>query len=145
MIRSNVYYMSGLKQKENEIGLIELDEEDKAAKTDEGQSAADQKKSAKKRNTVWMTIASVFAGSLLLILLGTQLCHVPLTAVCFVIVIEAVIATALKDAKLWVHIGVMVFEVIIGIPLGQFLFLVLAAAFYFWMLVASKLFELEHF
>lgn len=131
--------MSGLKRKEEEIGLVDLDK-DVNDKTSDGLSSDTVRKINKK--AVKMALTGILAGSLVLIFLSTWLLEIPLVTVGFVIVIEAVIVAALNNAKLWVHIAVMVLEILMGFLFEYALFLILAAAFYFVLLIALKLLEL---
>lgn len=133
--------MSGLKRKEEEIGLVDLDieqnENHENIDNEENPFYPDEKNKAE-----WMALAGIIAGGLLLLLLGTLLFEVPLVTAGFVVVIEAVIAVALNNSKIWIHIGIMAAQVVIGILFGKVLFLALAAAYYFTLLLALKLFEL---
>ncbi|MDE7311019.1 MAG: hypothetical protein K2N87_05260 [Eubacterium sp.] len=133
--------MSGLKRKEEEIGLVDLDTE----QTGEGRKerAAFKKARAQKQRAVRMSLAGMIAGGLALILLGTYVFHISLITVGFVVVIEAVIAAALNNSPFWVHVAIMALQVVMGVFLKQILFLVLAAAYYFLLLVAVKLLEVD--
>ncbi len=133
--------MSGLKRKEEEIGLVELDadkEEESSQDSPAFQRAVEQKSKA-----VRMALAAMIAGGLLLILLGTLVFHIPLITAGFVVVIEAVIASALNNSPFWVHVVIMALQVVMGFFLEQILFLVLAAAYYFLLLLAVKLLEVD--
>lgn len=104
--------MSGLKRKEEEIGLVELDadkEEESSRDSPAFQRAAEQKSKA-----VRMALAAMIAGGLLLILLGTLVFHIPLITAGFVVVIEAVIASALNNSPFWVHVVIMALQVVMG-------------------------------
>ena len=132
--------MSGLKRKEEEIGLVELDA-DKAEETaDRKEHEFLRRKRAYKKRNVRLALACIIAGSLTLILLGTLLFHIPLIAVGIVVVLEAGIAAALNNSDFWVHIAVMAAQAFIG---GQALLMILAAGYYFILLVALKLIELD--
>lgn len=132
--------MSGLKRKEEEIGLVDLS----ADQTEKSESANAQEKTKDGKNRpVWMALAGIMAGGLLLMILGTLLFHISLVTAGFVVVIEAVIAVALNNSPLWVHIGIMAAQVVIGFLYGHVFFLVFAAAYYFTLLLSLKLFELE--
>lgn len=135
--------MSGLKRKEEEIGLVDLD----AEKPEEAEDIKEQEtlkgKKKYKKSTVQMALACIIAGSLLLILLGTRLFHIPLIAVGVVVVLEAGIAAALNNSPFGIHIAVMAAQAVIGIFFGQALLMILAAAYYFVLLVALKLIELD--
>ncbi len=131
--------MSGLRRKEEEIGLVDLDK-DISDKTNDGLSTETVKKINRKAGR--MAMAGILAGSLVLIFLSTWLLQIPLVTVGFVIVIEAVMVAALNHAKLWVHIAVMALEIMMGFLFEYALFLILAAAFYFVLLIALKLLEL---
>lgn len=133
--------MSGLKRKEEEIGLVELDGE----KEDDGRKerAASRKAKDQKNKAERMALAAMIAGGLALILLGTMVFHISLITVGCVVVIEAVIASALNNSPFWIHITIMALQVIMGFFLEQILFLVLAAAYYFLLLLAVKLLEVD--
>ncbi len=145
--------MNGLKQKEKEIGLIDLDDIDDFDDTDgtgtpESDKAGTQpdaslETSGRNKKNEGMALAGILAGSLILIVIGTMLFKVSLITTGFTIVIEAVVAAALNDSKLWVHIAVMAAQVVLGFCLGHALFLILAAAYYFVLVVALKLLELD--
>ena len=130
--------MSGLKRKEEEIGLVELD----AEKEDDGRKERSASKRAKDQKTKAerMALAAMIAGGLLLIFLGTIVFQIPLGCV---VVIEAVIASALNNSPFWLHIAIMTLQVIMGFFLKQILFLILAAAYYFLLLLSVKLLEVE--
>lgn len=133
--------MSGLKRKEEEIGLVELD----AEKEDDGrrERAASKKAKDQKIKAERMALAVMVAGGLALILLGTMVFHISLITVGCVVVIEAVIASALNNSPFWIHIAMMALQVVMGFFLEQILFLVLAAAYYFLLLLAVKLLEVD--
>ena len=132
--------MSGLKLKEEEIGLEDLDLEQRGDKANDGLSLEAEKRINKK--AMKMAFAGILAGSLVLILLSTWLLRMSLITAGFVIVIEAVIVAALNHARLWIHIAVMILEIVMGILLGYALFMVFAAAYYFVLLISLKLLEL---
>ena len=133
--------MSGLEKKEKETGLVDLNkqesEKEKKSGTVPGRTIERQK------NTIRTTVVVVAGCSLLLLLAGIKLCEMSLPVVCAVIVIEGVLAAALNDSKLWLHISIMAAEVVMGFVFGHALFLSLAAVYYFVVLVALKLFGLE--
>ena len=133
--------MSGLKRKEEEIGLVELD----AEKEDDGRKERSASKRAKDQKTKAerMALAAMIAGGLLLIFLGTIVFQIPLITVGCVVVIEAVIASALNNSPFWLHIAIMTLQVIMGFFLKQILFLILAAAYYFLLLLSVKLLEVD--
>ncbi len=133
--------MSGLKRKEEEIGLVDLD----ADKEDDGRKERTALRRAReqKSRAVRMALAAMVAGGLALMLLGTMVFHISLITVGCVVVIEAVIASALNNSPFWVHVVIMVLQVVMGFFLHQILFLVLAAAYYFLLLLAVKLLEVE--
>ena len=101
--------MSGLKRKEEEIGLIDLD----ADKADDSrkEQASKQKAREQRAKAVRMAFAGMVAGGLALMLLGTMVFQISLITVGFVVVIEAVIASALNNSPFWVHIGIMALQV----------------------------------
>lgn len=133
--------MSGLKRKEEEIGLIDLD----ADHTDDRrrERASVQKGKEQRTKAVRMALAGMIAGGLALILLGTIVFHISLITVGFVVVIEAVIASVLNNSPFWLHICIMTLQVVMGFFVQQILFLALAAAYYFLLLLAIKLLEVE--
>lgn len=133
--------MSGLKRKEEEIGLVDLD----AEQTDDSRKerAAFRKARDQKNKAVRMALAGMIAGGLLLILLGTRVFHISLITVGFVVVIEAVIAAALNNSPFWIHIVIMALQIVMGVFMEQILFLVLAAAYYFLLLLSVKLLEVD--
>lgn len=133
--------MSGLKRKEEEIGLIDLDAE--TADDDRRERASVRRAREQKTKASRMALAGMTAGGLALILLGTMVFHISLITAGFVIVIEAVIAAALNNSPFWVHIAVMVLQVVMGFFMKQILFMILAAAYYFLLLVSAKLLEVE--
>lgn len=137
--------MNGLKRKEEEIGLIDLDDKDDPVdqqETDAGQGEQQQKAARKKRNQS-MALAGILAGSISLLLLGIFLLQVSLVTIGFVIVIEAVVAVSLNNSELWIHVAVMAIQAALGIWTGHTLFLLLAAAYYFVLVIALKLLELD--
>ena len=136
--------MSGLKRKEEEIGLVDLD-----AEKDEGQAGGkkEQEADVRKRQhngaTVRLALICIVAGSLALILLSTMLFQIPLITAGIVTVLEAGIAAALNNTPFPVHIAVMVLRAVIGVFFGKPVLMILAAAYYFLLLVALKLIELD--
>lgn len=133
--------MSGLKRKEEEIGLVDLDAEQTNDSLKE--RAAFRRARDQKNKAVRMALAGMVAGGLLLILLGTLVFHIPLITVGFVVVIEAVIAAALNNSPFWIHIVIMALQIVMGVFMEQILFLVLAAAYYFLLLLSVKLLEVD--
>ena len=133
--------MSGLKRKEEEIGLIDLDADQTDDRREE--QAADQKAKEQRTKAVRMALAAMIAGGLALMLLGTFVFHISLITVGFVVVIEAVITSALNNSPFWLHICIMALQVVMGFFMQQILFLALAAAYYFLLLLAIKLLEVE--
>ncbi len=133
--------MSGLKRKEEEIGLVELD----AEKEDDGRKerAASRRARDQKNKAERMALAAMIAGGLVIILLGTVVFHISLITVGCVVVIEAVIASALNNSPFWVHIAIMALQVVMGFFLKHVLFLILAAAYYFLLLLSVKLLQME--
>lgn len=133
--------MSGLKRKEEEIGLVDLD----AEQTDDSRKerAAFRKAKAQKNKAVRMALTGMITGGLLLILLGTLVFHISLITVGFVVVIEAVIAAALNNSPFWIHIVIMALQIVMGVFMEQILFLILAAAYYFLLLLSVKLLEVD--
>ncbi len=135
--------MSGLKRKEEEIGLVELDADTTEETAGRKEREFLRKKRAYKKRNVRMALACIVAGSLILILLGTLLFQIPLIAVGIVVVLEAGIAAALNNSEFWLHIAVMAAQAVIGILCGQALLMILAAGYYFILLIALKLMELD--
>lgn len=135
--------MSGLKRKEEEIGLIDLDVEQTDDSHRDREQAVQQKGMEQRKKAVRMALAGMVAGGLTLMLLGTLVFHISLITVGFVVVIEAVIASALNNSPFWMHIGIMALQIVMGFFMHQILFLLLAAAYYFLLLLAVKLLEVE--
>ena len=133
--------MSGLEKKEKEIGLVDLNRQEPEREKKHG--TASGRTVERQKNTIRTTVVVVAGCSLLLLSAGIKLCEMSLPVVCAVIIIEGILAAALNDSKLWLHIGIMAAEVVMGFVFGHALFLSLAAVYYFVVLIALKLLGLE--
>lgn len=129
--------MSGLKQKEREIGLVDLD-------TDGNEMTAERVEREIKRDGNLKIAAALFlAGTAGVLCAGLFLSGLSPVVIGIIMVLEAVLAKVLNDTLLWVHFGIMLLQIVIGFVFGNAVFLIIAAAYYFLLLVVLKLLELE--
>lgn len=77
-----------------------------------------------------MTIAAfavIVAG---MVLIGVCVLHVPVVAMCMLVILETALAVFLHHAELWLHGVVILAEVIAGILCSKILLVVLCAVVY---------------
>lgn len=87
----------------------------------------------KKRNSEEQVVA--LAGFVLMMIIyiaaGILACKVALVPVCFIALLEIIIARCFYNLPIWVHLLIVILEIIAGALVGQALFAILAALVYF--------------
>ena len=128
--------MNGLKRKEKEIGLVNLDE------IEEEVTAENVEKQLQKDSHLEIAIVMFLAGTVAMFAVSKMLLHIPLSLIAALIVIEVVLARLLKDSELWIHFVVMFIQLVLGLVFQKSLLLIIAAVYYFIMLIVHKIMEL---
>ena len=77
-----------------------------------------------------MTIAAFAVIVAAMGLLGVCVLHVPVVAMCMLVILETALAVFLHHAELWLHGAVILAEVIAGILCSKILLIVLCAVVY---------------
>lgn len=77
-----------------------------------------------------MTIAAFAVIVAAMVLIGVCVLHVPVVAMCLLVILETALAVFLHHAELWLHGAVILAEVIAGILCSKILLVVLCAVVY---------------
>lgn len=77
-----------------------------------------------------MTIAAFAVIVAAMVLIGVCVLHVPVVAMCMLVILETAFAVFLHHAELWLHGVVILAEVIAGILCSKILLVVLCAVVY---------------
>ena len=77
-----------------------------------------------------MTIAAFAVIVEAMVLIGVCVLHVPVVAMCMLVILETALAVFLHHAELWLHGVVILAEVIAGILCSKILLVVLCAVVY---------------
>ena len=77
-----------------------------------------------------MTIAAFAVIVAAMVLIGVCVLHVPVVAMCMLVILETALAVFLHHAELWLHGVVILAEVIAGILCSKILLVVLCAVVY---------------
>ena len=77
-----------------------------------------------------MTIAAFAVIVAAMVLIGVCVLHVPVVAMCMLVILETALAVFLHHAELWLHGVVILAEVIAGISCSKILLVVLCAVVY---------------
>ena len=77
-----------------------------------------------------MTIAAFAVIVAAMVLIGVCVLHVPVVAMCMLVILETSLAVFLHHAELWLHGVVILAEVIAGILCSKILLVVLCAVVY---------------
>lgn len=77
-----------------------------------------------------MTIAVFAVIVAAMVLIGVCVLHVPVVAMCLLVILETALAVFLHHAELWLHGVVILAEVIAGILCSKILLVVLCAVVY---------------
>lgn len=77
-----------------------------------------------------MTIAAFAVIVAAMVLIGVCVLHVPVVAMCMLVILETTLAVFLHHAELWLHGVVILAEVIAGILCSKILLVVLCAVVY---------------
>ena len=77
-----------------------------------------------------MTIAAFAVIVAAMVLIGVCVLHVPVVAMCMLVILETALAVFLHHAELWLHGVVILAEVIAGILCSKLLLVVLCAVVY---------------
>ena len=93
---------------------------------------------SEKDNKKMLVLFGVIVVALLVILVSIMGLGVPVAAVCGVVVLEAALAVCLHDVPIWLHVLVLVAQIIAGIVTGQIIFIALCAVIYLVGILALK-------
>ena len=77
-----------------------------------------------------MTIAAFAVIVAAMVLIGVCVLHVPVVAMCMLVILETALAVFLHHAELWLHGVIILAEVIAGILCSKILLVVLCAVVY---------------
>ena len=77
-----------------------------------------------------MTIVAFAVIVAAMVLIGVCVLHVPVVAMCLLVILETALAVFLHHAELWLHGAVILAEVIAGILCSKILLVVLCAVVY---------------
>lgn len=77
-----------------------------------------------------MTIAAFAVIVAAMVVIGVCVFHIPVVAMCLLVILETVLAVFLHHAELWLHGAVILAEVIAGILCSKILLVVLCAVVY---------------
>ena len=77
-----------------------------------------------------MTIAAFAVIVAAMVLIGVCVLHVPVVAMCMLVILETALAVFLHHAELWLHGVVILAEVIAGILCSKIVLVVLCAVVY---------------
>ena len=77
-----------------------------------------------------MTIAAFAVIVAAMVFIGVCVLHVPVVAMCMLVILETALAVFLHHAELWLHGAVILAEVIAGILCSKILLIVLCAVVY---------------
>ena len=77
-----------------------------------------------------MTIAAFAVIVAVMVLIGVCVLHVPVVAMCLLVILETALAVFLHHAELWLHGVVILAEVIAGILCSKIVLVVLCAVVY---------------
>lgn len=77
-----------------------------------------------------MTIVAFAVIVAAMVLVGVCVLHVPVVAMCLLVILETALAVFLHHAELWLHGAVILAEVIAGILCSKILLVVLCAVVY---------------
>ena len=68
--------------------------------------------------------------ALAMILISILALHLPVVAVCTIVILEALLAACLNRIPIWVHGLIVIAEIVAGIVFGKIVFMVLMAVVY---------------
>lgn len=77
------------------------------------------------------------------ILLSVLACEIPVVAVCFIVVIETLLAACLHDLPVWLHAIVIAAELVCGVIFDRVLFMLIEAALYLAAIFVLKIVRQE--
>ena len=81
-----------------------------------------------KKNGIILALFALLA--LAVILVSTLMLHIPVVGVCFLVVIETILAVVLHQVELWIHGILVIAELIAGVALGKTLLIFLCVIVY---------------
>ena len=83
-----------------------------------------------KENREQLVVFGLVAAALIVIMMGILVWKLPVISVCIVVLLEACLAVCLQDLPIWLHGAVLIAELVMGLFLGNGLFLLTCAVFY---------------
>ena len=81
-----------------------------------------------KKNGIILALFALL--SLAVILVSTLVHHIPVVEVCFLVVIETILAVVLHQVELWINGILVIAELIAGVALGKTLLIILCVIVY---------------
>lgn len=99
-----------------------------------GKSSARKNSSIRRQRRKSEEQVIILAGfvlmTILFIVLGTLACKVALTVVCLTALLEVILARCLYPLPIWIHLVILIIEIVAGAFVGQALFAIMAALVY---------------
>lgn len=95
------------------------------------------------RNKSVIFLAAFVAVALLLILISYFVLHIPIVAVCTMVILEALLCSCLSKIPIWVHGLVAIGQIVAGVMAGKVIFMALMALVYVGSLVLLHLWGRE--
>jgi hypothetical protein len=83
-----------------------------------------------KENRQNVTLAAFVLVALVTIIVGIAGLKQPVVPVCFVVILEAMIAVLMHNAELWIHGMLILVELIVGILIGRIGMMILCVIIY---------------
>jgi len=83
-----------------------------------------------KENKQHIALFGIIAAALIVILIGILVWKLPVVAVCIFVLLEAGLAVCLQDLPVWLHGAVLIAQLVIGLLLGNGMFILLCAVDY---------------
>lgn len=82
------------------------------------------------QNKSFMSLVLYAIAAIVVILISAFVYKVPIVSVCFVVIIETLLAVCLHNLPIWLHVIIVVAEIILGIICSKVVFMILGAVLY---------------
>lgn len=89
-----------------------------------------EKNAYRKENKNQLTLFGVIAAALFVILAGIFAWEVPVVWACVMILLEAGLSACMHNVPIWIHIMIVIAQIVVGAIFGAGIFLLLCAVFY---------------
>ena len=91
----------------------------------------------------FLALAVYALAVIAVILLSVFVCKIPVVALCFIVVIETMLAACLHDLPVWLHVVVVAAQLVCGIIFDKALFMLIEAALYLAAIFVLKVVRQE--